>query len=92
VQQISLTVFIYQEGPVWCAYALEHDIAAFSRDPEKLCERFTATVDAELILNKKRGRSGLDGIPPFPRPAYLYGRRDAKRVGYGVAIGEWIVY
>jgi hypothetical protein len=62
----SLRVVIFQEGDIWIAQALEHDICAQGSDLDVVKERFVATMEAELDHAREQGKASLDHIPQAP--------------------------
>ncbi|HWE98704.1 MAG TPA: hypothetical protein VG248_02805 [Caulobacteraceae bacterium] len=70
---LRLRAVVYRGESAWVAQALEHDIAAFADKPDDLPAALRKAITANLVLNLRSGREGLDGIPPAPaRFAELY--------------------
>ena len=65
VIKIDVVVFLDQSGD-WFAQGIQHDIAAHARSPSTLRHAFEKKVLANIIVNRKIGRLGLEGIPPAP--------------------------
>ena len=63
--KIDVVAFEDQEG-LWVAQGIQYDIVATARSVPDLRKAFVRQVQANLALNAKLGREGLDGIPPAP--------------------------
>lgn len=63
---IKLNVLIYESGDLWVAQAIEADIAATADSLANLPRAIERAIVANLSINAKMGRSGLEGIPPAP--------------------------
>ena len=64
-QEIDVIAFETSDG-TWIAQGVQHDIVARAKSPSALRDAFRRQIFANMELNKKFGRSGLDGIPPAP--------------------------
>jgi hypothetical protein len=63
---IRLNVLVYEDGDVWVAQAIEADIAATAGNLTELPRAIKRAIVANISVNSKMGRHGLDGIPPAP--------------------------
>jgi hypothetical protein len=61
-----ISVIAFHDEGVWIAQCVEYDIAVSAETLPKLRQAFEKAVLANICMNKKLGRSGLDGIPPAP--------------------------
>jgi hypothetical protein len=62
----TLRVVIFQEGDIWIAQGLEHDICAQGSDLDALRGRFVATLQAEIDHAREQGKRSLKDIGPAP--------------------------
>ncbi len=63
--KIDVVAFMDHDGR-WVAQGIQYDIAASAKSPSGLRKAFIRTLSANLVMNAKLGREGLDGIPPAP--------------------------
>jgi hypothetical protein len=61
-----LRAVVYRGESAWVARTLEHDIAAFADHPDDLPGKLRKAIAANLLINARNGREGLEGIPPAP--------------------------
>jgi len=66
MEPIRLNVLVYEDGDLWVAQAIEADIAATADSLTKLPRAIERAIVANISVNSKMGRSGLDGIPAAP--------------------------
>jgi hypothetical protein len=62
----KMRVVIFQDGDVWIAQCLEHDISAQGIDFQSAMRRLTATVAAESRHTQEGGGDEFAGIDPAP--------------------------
>jgi hypothetical protein len=65
-RMVRLNVLVYEDGDLWVAQAIEADIAATADSLTELPRAIERAIVANISVNSKMGRSGLDGIPPAP--------------------------
>jgi hypothetical protein len=63
--KIDVVAFMDRDGN-WIAQGIQYDIAARAPSPLGLREAFQRQLLANLALNARLGREGLDGVPPAP--------------------------
>ncbi len=63
---LRLRAVVYRGESAWVARTLEHDIAAFADHPDDLPGKLRKAIAANLLINARNGREGLEGIPPAP--------------------------
>jgi hypothetical protein len=63
---ITISAIAFHDEGVWIAQCVEYDIAVSATTLPKLRKAFERAVIANICVNEKLGRSGLDGIPPAP--------------------------
>ena len=61
-----ISVIAFHDEGVWIAQCVEYDISVSAETLPKLRQAFEKAVLANICVNKKLGRSGLDGNPPAP--------------------------
>ena len=66
MNEIEISVILYQEDSHWIAQGLEHDITAQAPSLPELSERFAMKVLAEAAISMELGREPLQGIDPAP--------------------------
>jgi len=60
-----IRVIVFQEGGLWVAQCLEHDIGAQAADVDTLISRLEVALKAELKESMRHGKP-LAGIDPAP--------------------------
>jgi hypothetical protein len=65
IPEIDVIAFETSDG-IWIAQGVQYDIVARAKSPAALRDAFRRQIFANMELNKRFGRSGLDGIPPAP--------------------------
>jgi hypothetical protein len=65
IEKIEVVAFEDHNG-VWFAQGVQYDIVARAKSALGLREAFSRQVAANLALNQRFGREGLEGIPPAP--------------------------
>jgi hypothetical protein len=63
--EIDVIAFEASDG-AWIAQGVQYDIVARAKSPAALRDAFRRQISANMELNKKFGRHGLEGIPPAP--------------------------
>jgi hypothetical protein len=63
--EIDVIAFETSDG-TWIAQGVQHDIVARAKSATALRDAFRRQISANMELNKKFGRNGLEGIPPAP--------------------------
>jgi hypothetical protein len=63
---LRLRAVVYRGQSAWVARTLEHDIAAFADHVDDLPGKLRKAIAANLLINARHGREGLEGIPPAP--------------------------
>jgi hypothetical protein len=63
--EIDVIAFVTKDG-TWIAQGVQYDIVARAKSPTALRDAFRRQISANIELNKKFGRSGLEGIPAAP--------------------------
>lgn len=66
MNKIKISAIAFHDKGVWVAQCVEYDIAVSAETLPKLRKAFERAVVANICVNEKLGRSGLDGIPPAP--------------------------
>lgn len=64
--KILLSIVVYEDGDLWVAQAVEHDIAARAATADEVPRAFERALLAHLTINRKLGRDALEGIAPAP--------------------------
>ena len=67
MKQITISAIAFQDEGTWIAQGIEYDIAVSAETLSKVRKAFEKVVIANVCVNRKLGRSGLDGIPPAPQ-------------------------
>ena len=76
-QPLKMRAVAFEDGGLWVAQCIDHDIAAFAPSLPELPKALMRAVGANLCANADLGREGLEGIPPAPkRFAALFKRAD----------------
>ena len=68
---IKLNVLAFEEDGVWIAQCIEHDICVSAPKLLLLPKYLAREITANLLVNQKVGRSGLEGIRPAPEAVRL---------------------
>jgi hypothetical protein len=64
---IHLDVVAFQDSNgFWIAQCIQHDITARAKSILEVRRAFARQLKANLVLNERMGRNGLDGIPSAP--------------------------
>lgn len=64
---IEIDVVAYQDAcGIWVGQCIQYDIAAHAKTFSGLLKAIERTVAANICINQKLGRKGLEGIPPAP--------------------------
>jgi hypothetical protein len=66
-RSVEIRVIVFQDGDLWVAQGLEHDIGAQAADLDTLYQRFVATLRAEVQMSIESGDEPLAGIAAAPR-------------------------
>jgi hypothetical protein len=66
MNKITISAVAFHDEGVWIAQCIEYDICVSAETLPQLRKTFEHAVVANVHVNMKLGRSGLDGIPPAP--------------------------
>ncbi len=66
MNKITISAVAFHDEGVWIAQCVEYDICVSAETLPQLRKTFEHAVVANVHVNMKLGRSGLDGIPPAP--------------------------
>jgi len=64
-EKIDVIAFEAGEG-LWIAQGIQYDVVARAKSVAGIREAFLRQIAANVALNAKFGREGLQGIPPAP--------------------------
>lgn len=65
-QQLMVRVLVFREGNSYIAQCLEYDIAAQGKTVPEVKAAFERTIIGQIILDRRRGKKPLEGIPAAP--------------------------
>lgn len=63
----ELSVLFIRDGDCWVAQCLEYDIAAQGKTLEEVNEALERTFVGQILLDVRRGKEPLQGIPKAPK-------------------------
>ncbi len=86
---ITLRVIVFQDGGLWVAQCLEHDIGAQAHDIDTLNDRLRTVVLSEFKESMARNGSPFSGIDPAPERFQLMWERRARSID--VQPAAWMV-
>jgi hypothetical protein len=62
--QFTIRVLIIQQGELWAAQCIDHDIVAQGRSIKEAKQAFERTVIGQILRDLKNGREPLAAFPP----------------------------